>query len=230
MRHLRLAFDERFWEAAEGLLADLPGEEDEGFVEPLSFQDVLQIDPIPGDVSAFFFPDADFHTDSSLPDDSAAEEILRCPEESLDLNTLTDLPTDIVPNGSHFSVDLDYPEFPGVGCSSCAFHRERLNNEDASCALCYMRKTAYAVYGWYSLGWLVFWVLGGIILQVNAYCFHVFLEPVSPAPSDHLDDVDESDEHSSPVTRKRPRHQDTLILFKRQRPQDEPLDLSLPKN
>lgn len=150
MRHLRLAFDERFWEAAEGFLADLPGEEDEGFVEPISLQDLVEIDPIPGDVSNYFFPDADF--ENTIPLDESVEDFLRCDEDIVDLESLTELPTEELETPStHFSeTPLDYPELPGVNCSSCEFHRQRLNNDEVCCSLCHMRKTAYAVFGKYA--------------------------------------------------------------------------------
>lgn len=145
MRHLRLAFDERFWEAAEGFLRDLPGEEDEGFDEPVSLGDMVSIDSVPGDISTYFFPECDF-----LEPDLPEELDLHCYEEMPDLESLTDLSSDEVEPASHFSaLELDYPETPGLNCASCDFHRQKLQNEEASCSLCYMRKTAFAVYGMY---------------------------------------------------------------------------------
>lgn len=145
MRHIRLAFDNRFWEMAEDIVADLPGEEDEGFCEPPCFQDLVEIE-LPGeDASVLFFPDADFPPEP--PTAEEVEALLRC-DEVLDLSPLTDYPPDAQPPESHFSdVKLDYPEVPGQNCASCAFHQAALENPEACCSLCYMRKTAYAVYG-----------------------------------------------------------------------------------
>lgn len=148
MRHLRLAFDERFWVAAENLLADMPGEEDEGFHEPLALQDLIEIDE-GTDLVRFFFPEME--TEPDFPIAEEVEDLLRCDEELCDLESVSELPVDEevpAPPESHFSpFELDYPEVPGVNCSACTFHRITEGSEDAVCSLCYMRKTAFAVYG-----------------------------------------------------------------------------------
>ncbi len=147
MRHLRLAFDERFWIAAEGLLADSPADEDEGFHEPLSLQDLIEIDDA-SDVVSLFFPELEVQQD--LPTAEEVEDLLHCEETAADLESVSDLPPveSPEPPDSHFSTfELDYPEIPGVNCSACSFHRQETGSEEAVCSLCYMRKTAYAVYG-----------------------------------------------------------------------------------
>lgn len=145
MRHLRLAFDWRFWEAAENLLQDLhtPEDDDEGFSEPLTLQDLVELES-PNAVD-YFFPDADVPLE--LPTDAAAEELLRCDEEVVDLSTLFDSETESPPGSPFSAVELDYPEHPGHNCSACDYHRRATRNEETLCSLCYMRKNAFAVYG-----------------------------------------------------------------------------------
>lgn len=147
MRHLRLAFDHSFWELAEGLAEALPdsSDTDEGFHEPLCFQDLIEIN-VPGhDASVLFFPDADFPPE--IEPAPEVEELLRCEESFEDIEAALDAePAEV--HGSHFSaLELDYPEEPGYDCSACDFHKQKLSNPDAVCALCYMRRTAFAVYG-----------------------------------------------------------------------------------
>lgn len=148
MRHLRLAFDPSFWELAEGLAEALPedsSDTDEGFCEPLCFQDLIEIN-VPGhDASVLFFPDADFPPE--IEPAPEVEELLRCEESFEDIEAVLDAEAEDDP-GSHFSaLELDYPEKPGYNCSACEFHKQKLSNPDAVCALCYMRRTAFAVYG-----------------------------------------------------------------------------------
>lgn len=148
MRHLRLAFDPSFWELAEGLAEALPedtSDTDEGFHEPLCFQDLIEIN-VPGhDASVLFFPDADFPPEFEPAPE--VEELLRCEESFEDIEAVLDAdPAE--DHANHFSaLELDYPEEPGYNCNACEFHKQKLSNPDAVCALCYMRRTAFAVYG-----------------------------------------------------------------------------------
>ncbi|WOZ24855.1 28 kDa protein [Human mastadenovirus D] len=41
---------------------------------------------------------------------------------------------------------LDNPEVPGEGCRSCQYHRDQTGDPNASCALCYMKKTFSFIY------------------------------------------------------------------------------------
>lgn len=144
MRHLRLSLDDSFWEVAESFLNDLPGEEDEGFSEPLCLQDLVELDLSHDQAVGYFFPETSV---PDLPTDEAVEELLRCPEE-MPVFTDDESDSEEVSPDTHFSaLELDYPEIPGVNCSACNFHRIQVKSDEVNCALCYMRKTAYAVYG-----------------------------------------------------------------------------------
>ena len=41
---------------------------------------------------------------------------------------------------------LDCPEQPGHGCRACDFHRGTSGNQEAMCALCYMRLNGHCIY------------------------------------------------------------------------------------
>lgn len=40
---------------------------------------------------------------------------------------------------------LDCPDYPGVNCTSCDYHRQA--NPEAVCSLCYMRATSHLIFG-----------------------------------------------------------------------------------
>ena len=138
MRHLRVAFDESFWQMANDWAHNNEPETDEGFEEPPCLQDLIDLDLSQSAVD-FFFPDADLNEANNSQDVGPVD--LFCDE-------ILDSPDDQPLEESHFaSPPLDYPEVPGVNCAACSFHRENTGHEDAVCGLCYMRKTAFAVYG-----------------------------------------------------------------------------------
>lgn len=166
MRHLRVAFDESFWQMANEWAHNNEPETDEGFEEPPCLQDLIDLDLSQSAVD-FFFPDADFVEENNSQDVGPVD--LFCDE-------ILDSPDDQPLEESHFaSPPLDYPEVPGVNCAACSFHRENTGHDDAVCGLCYMRKTAFAVYGrWLTFAQPFIFVFIFFFCRLYAYDFFYF--------------------------------------------------------